>query len=55
MLGVAPPKMAVNNGAVESESVGDLVQRLGGDERSVGLWTAFLMGSKTQTLLPQSI
>ena len=55
MLGVALPKMVVNNGAVESESVGDVVWRLGGDERSVGLWTVFLMGSKAQTLLPWSI
>ena len=36
---------AVNGGAVELECVGDIVQGLGGSERSEGLFTTFMMGS----------
>ena len=38
---------AVNDGTVESECVGDIVRGLGGDERSAGLSTMSVIGSKS--------
>lgn len=46
---------AVNDDAVESESVGDGVRGLDGGESSAGMCTAFVIGSKTRTRLPWSI
>ena len=43
---------AVNDDAVESESVGDGVWGLGGGESLAGLCIVFVMGSKTRTRLP---
>ena len=42
----------VNDDAVESESVGDGVWGLDGGDSSVGLCTAFVIGSRTRTRLP---
>ena len=43
---------AVNDGAVESESVRDIVRGLRGDENLGGLSTTFEIGSKSRTPLP---
>ena len=45
----------VNDDEVESENVGEGVRELRGGESSAGLWTAFVIGSKTRTRLPCSI
>ena len=45
----------VNDDALESENVGDGVRGLEGGESSAGLWTAFVIGSKTRTRLPWSM
>ena len=42
----------VNDDAVDSESVGDGVRGLEGGDSSAGLYTAFVIGSKTRTRLP---
>jgi hypothetical protein len=42
---------AVNDEAVESENVGDGVRGLEGGDGSAGICTAFVIGSKTRTLL----
>ena len=46
---------AVDDEAVESESVGEGVRGLGGGESLAGLCTTFVIGSKTRTLLPWGI
>jgi len=46
---------AVNDDAVDSESVGDGVRGLEGGDGSAGLCTAFVIGSKTRTRLPLGI
>ena len=43
---------AVSDDAVESESVGDGVRGLGGGESLAGLYTVFVIGSRTRTRLP---
>jgi len=45
----------VTDDAVDSEIVGDGVRGLEGGDCSAGLYTAFVMGSKTRTRLPWSI
>lgn len=45
----------VNDDAVDSEIVGDGVRGLESGECSAGVYTAFVIGSKTRTRLPSSI
>ena len=45
----------VDDDAVDPESVGDGVRELDGGESCAGLCTAFVIGSKTRTLLPWGI